>query len=460
MPVVRELSTKFTFDVDRSGIQRFNQVLGGMKRSIVVIGTLLGTGVGAKAVAKFGANLERARFQAGRFSEEIRTTGKFAKPLQERIDALSKSFKTAAFTESEAFNAFTQFSNVAEDFPTLEGRFGDFFEFAVLANKAGQLKDLPGVFTEMVEALRSGDPTFLEKLPGFSDVAGAKIRKLQEISQGAFFLPVQRRPQFFRLLLDGIEETREELRATAKEATETTAISKFQDALVKLERAAEKLGTVVLKGITPAIDALSELLNLIQADNVDLPVLTKIAEALGLIPSDAKKGEEAVKRLVETFADLGRAALAGIAIGLPFGIPPLLGAALGLAGGVGLKNLQRISEEEDFEGKIFKPGRERANEAIQQFRNIFPPDFFQRGGGDIPLGPSSAPTNPRKRDLGVPEVGKAPLFQPPIVNNSIQINVTGENPREIARIVTEKLRDMIGRASIEFTPVEGVSSVG
>ncbi len=484
MTTVRELSTRFSFDVDPQGIAKFNRTLGGMKRQVLAVGAALGVGLGFRSLVRFGESLERARFQAGRFSEAIRLTGKFIPDTQKKLDELRKTLGAGAFTDAQAFDAFASFANAAEDFPSLQGKFAEFFEFAVLLNKAGQLKNLGGVVTQMVDSLRTGDPAFLEALPKFSDIAGAKIRKLSQIMQQAFFLPVSQRPQFIKQITEAMAELREELEETAIRAKDTGP-GALGNALTELEQAAQKTGASILKFITPAIQGLTELLQLTQGEGDSFPVLEKMGRLLGLIPDRAKSGKEAIDSLIAALRALGIAAGVGIVAGLVVGLPPIIGAAIGLAGGVGFLKLKNLIEDPDFSfaelllgplekafedlGQLFttlvvdpianaiEDLKELFNDVIEPFNNLIP--NLNEPGSFLPEG-----LQPRERELKLTplrpgETSRTPVSATSQTRVNIQMNITGSNPDEIGRIVVAKLTEAIGRASIEFTPIEGVEGL-
>lgn len=431
MPTVRELSTKFSFDVDTQGVQKFNRILGGMKKQVLAVGAALGVGLGARALFNFGVNLERARFQAGRFSDIIRDTGKFAAPLQKRLEDLNKLFRDGAFTQAQAFDAFFAFSNAVEGFPTLKDKFGDFFEFAVLLNKAGQRNNLGERIQQVVDALKTGDVSFLKELPGFSDIAGAKIEKLQEILRGAFFLPVGQRAESGRRITAAMASLVQGLRDTAI-AADKTDVGKLNTAMTRLEQVAQRLGKSILKFITPAIEGLTELLNIIEGKGRDFPVLEKLGRFLGLIPGDAKKGKEAIDALFDSLKRLGFAAAAGVVAGLVVGLPPIVGAAIGIAGGIALLNLKEAAKQfftpsaEDLKG-VPKPG--------------------------VPFGPAvEAEQNFQRRRQQLQGIGPTGSLG----GANIQVFITGSNPLEIGRMVVEKLNEAVARASVPFTAIEGL----
>lgn len=429
MPTVRELSTRFSFDVDPKGIQKFNQTLNGMKRSILAVGSALGVGLGFRQLLRFGQDVDRARFQAERFSETLRKTGKFAKPLQDRLDGLNQALE-GAFTEADLFNAFVRFSNAVEDFPSMEGKFGEFFEFAVLLNKAGQFRDLSGTFERMVAGFENADPSFLEDLPKFSDLAGAKIRKLAQIVQGAFFLDVQKRPLAFRLLSEAMEGLTQELALTA-EAAGATGTGKIDDALTELEKAAQDLGKTILEFVSPAIEGLTELLRLVSGEGETFPVLEALGRSLGLISDSTKTGREAIAELKEALKDLAIGAVTGIVAGLVFGLPPLLGAAIGIAGTAGILQLEKLANDPEFDlGEKLRSG-------VQGLLDLFP-DLNIDGGEDGGAEDGGAVA---------PGLGRA---------GTVNININGGDVVEVRRVVIEAVENAVSAASIAFTPIEGV----
>lgn len=445
MPTVRELSTRFSFDIDPSGVAKYNRTMVGMKRQIIAVGAALGVGVGFRSLIRFGEGLERARFQAARFNEAIRLTGKFAPETQKRLDKLKDTLGSGAFTDAQAFDAFVQFANVAEDFPSLQGKFGEFFEFAVLLNKAGQLKNLGGVVQQMIEAFRTGDPTFLERLPKFSDIAGAKIRKLAQIMQGAFFLPAAQRPQFFKQITKAMDDLRPELERTAIAARETGP-GALGNALTELEKSAQKVGANILKFITPAITALSDLLALLSGEDRRFPALEKLGKALGLIPDRAKTGKEAIDELFKSLKTLGILAAAGIVAGLVIGLPPIVGAAVGIAGGVAFNKVRQLSEDPNLSLGDLLPDPVR--DLIEGIRKNIEPAPPGRGREALKNPLESGVRRQLDARTGSVNIEK------------IEMNITGDNPQEIGRVVVDKINEVIRKATIEFTSVEGVKGLG
>ncbi len=420
MPTIRELSTRFSFDVDPQGINKFNRTMNKMKNTILGIGTALGTGLGFRSLIRFGEDVQRAAFQARRFGAELDKDGKFIGETREKLDALTETLGNKAFTETQALDAFTQFAQLAKGFPSLQGKFAEFFEFAVLLNKAGQLRDLGGVMTRMVEAVKTADPSFLVDLTKLPALAGARISKLAQIIQGAFFLDVQKRPLAFRLLREAMDSVEEGLKKTAIAASKTD-VGKVDTALTELEEAAQNLGNNLLQFVTPAIEGLTELLQLVQGQGVDFPVLEAMGRALGLIPASAEAGEKAIEKLKESLTILAGSAIAGILAGLVLGLPPLIGAAIGVAGGAAFLKLKDMADEAQ-EGKEIFEGEN--------------PTLFVPGG----LHDATASTTSTIRN--------------------ITINIMGDDEGRIRRVVKEALEDTIGQASVSFTPIEGVVGIG
>ena len=472
MPTVQELVTKFSFDVDRSGIQKFQNTLTGVKRTILSVGTALGVGLGTKAMVRFGTETEEATFQAGRFNKIIKETGEFAAPLQNRLNKLNDMLGGSAFTDPEAFNAFTEFSNVAEGFPSIEGKFDEFFEFATLISKAGQLNDIAGTFSNLMNTIKTGDPGILADLPGITDIDVAKLQKMNDLLQGAFFLSPDQRPLAAKRILNLFSGVRSELQATAVAASQTGS-GELDKAKTELEKAAQNLGERLLGFLTPAIKGITELLKLVQGDGTTFPILESLGRALGLIPDKAKQGEESIDSLVASLKTLGVSAGAGIVAGLVFGLPPLLGAAIGMSVGFGAIKLSETLNNTEEEPRT-QAQADAANEELRKMAKehgviLEEADLFKPTTPALTPAPPSVPTTPALTPAppSVPTTPAAPTSAPPLVgannsrgNTTIHINVTGANPQEIAREVARRVSEVVGSAQREFTALEGVPGIG
>ncbi len=56
---LRELVTRFGFQVDKSGVNRFNQTVGGMKKQVLGLATALGVGFGGRELLRFGTDVKQ-----------------------------------------------------------------------------------------------------------------------------------------------------------------------------------------------------------------------------------------------------------------------------------------------------------------------------------------------------------------------------------------------------------------
>lgn len=446
MPTVRELVTRFSFDVDSRGVRKFTNTMSGMERRITRIGAVLGVGFGAKKLADVGLRLDRAANQARRFGAVIDDSNRFVGKIGDTIAALRN--RVGAFDQALPLEAFTTFQNLVEGFDKINVPFEEFFKFGVLIAKSGQ-EDLDTVMQALAQSLETGSVDLLEKLPGFGARLQARIEKVFGITGPGFFLKPEQRPQFFNTIFEELRKLEPELEKSASTVKDTAsgAATEFTS---EFETAAARLGNTLVKLLTKPLQLLTELLSLINDESPDLPVLSKIAEFLGVIGPGAKLGRDEIKKLKTLTVDLAAGMVAGIGIGLILGLPPIMGAVLGLGGGAGLNKLRDISEEQaaDREKGISK--------------RLFP-------GIESPLESENLEIDPntgfyRQKTPKVPDESASPTNQTPLSglfrsgsNVSITVNIQGDDTRTIGRKVVERLEEAISQASREFQTIEGVS---
>ncbi len=426
MPTVDELSTRFDFKVNRRGINEFNSAISGMKRTVLSLGAILGTGLGVAGVVRLATDLDRARFQATRFSETLRTTGKFSDELEEQLEFLQRRF--GGFRPEQTFAAFAEFGKIARGFPNLQDKFGAFFEFAVQANQAGQFGDVGMVFQQIVDAIKSGDPSFLRELALVSDIDTQGLAFISKQIESGVLFSSQARPLIVEKFLEAMQGVQRSLRgdALASLGTNTNKIADIQN---KLTEAAQRLADTLLTKLQPALDVITEILDLINGAPSEFPLLISIGKALGLIPEDAVSAKHAIDQLFRSLKILGIGAAAGIGLGLLLGLPPILGAAIGIAGGAAFIKLESLAE--DF--------------SLKDFLN----DNVINGLGDLV---------PSLEDFGDNEVLEGKRM-PTMMNipNIFNFNITGDNPEAIAQEVKKVVKDLLAGAALEFTPIEGIS---
>lgn len=283
MPVVRELTTRFSFDVDRRGVEKFNRTMGGMRNIIVGLAGALGVGLGVRSIVKWGMELNRAKF----FVEEL---GGMSKSTTRLIEDLEEEYGKA-FTETEGMNAFINFMKISEGFQGFEKLFDPLLEFSVLLTRsgAGRYGDFREIFEGILAASR-GDFGFLEQIIGITDIDVAELRKIGETVEGAFFLKPEARPEFFDLLMQLI--TREMPRQTeiATRAMEED-FTKLDIAGTKIKTTWQEITGELTKAMTPILETVNELLEKYDEDLVEAAgsAARAINDFFGIFRGEASK---------------------------------------------------------------------------------------------------------------------------------------------------------------------------
>ncbi len=265
---VRELTTKLTFDVDPRGVKKVESSISILKRSIKgMAGPLaaIGVALAGSKIAQIGLSLDQARSKFIQLGGTLTKSGKIAGELGRQLEDLDKLFKgREPFTRLDIFKAFVEFQNFAKDFPGIEDKFFEFFEFAALF-KVAQGGDFGNIFSRLVGSLQTGSAELLAELPGVSDLMRGQIEEIVRITAGAFRFPAQQRPLITRLLLDVIREQLPELKRAAALIAETPAAqadvlkNKFAEALGKISLAITDKLLPVIKILTDAMVSFSDL---------------------------------------------------------------------------------------------------------------------------------------------------------------------------------------------------------
>lgn len=167
MATIRQLTTRFNFETDTRGVQNFRNTLGGMKKTVLGVAAALGAGVAGKAVVQLGTGLESAAVAAGRFNDEIKLTDGSVRLTGEMADAWDRVQENIPGRVNMApfLRSFIQFRQLLKDRPI--------DEFNTLFETAGRLAVITGdnvesTFERLTKAATSGDFQPLQEIfPNF-----------------------------------------------------------------------------------------------------------------------------------------------------------------------------------------------------------------------------------------------------------------------------------------------------
>jgi hypothetical protein len=364
--VVKEFVTRFSFETDRRGISRFNNTIGNMNRKILGLGAALGVTFGGKKMLDAAKELDRAANQARRFGAPLSEANKFLGDLGATLDGFKSSI--GAFDQATPLKAFTRFKQVTEGLPDMGVKFDEFFKTGLLLAKAGQTP-VDEMFENLATAMETGSLDFLKGVPGIDARVRGSLEKIFQINAPGAFLNFLQRPGFVKGMFGVI---RKEIPRLEKDTADVLASPSggVDELTTKFEAAATKLGDSLLKILKPAIDSLNEMMDIINnTEGKEFPVLSKIAEMLGLIPKGASLAMDDIDRLKDHAKKLAIGMAAGIGLGMLVGIPPLMGAVLGLGGAALVTKLQT-----DYEASGAEPFNvmDSLREKFPGLENVFP----------------------------------------------------------------------------------------
>ena len=164
---LRELVTRFGFDVDKAGVDRFNQTVGGMKKQIVGLAGALGVGLGGRQILRLGTDARQTEVALKTAVSGIEGGFDLVSGAIERARTdLGNLGEIVTPQEGQAIAAsfFGAFEDVSDD--TL-GTFETFLRAAVTlaAQTGGEVTD---TFSAIFQAAREGVIEPLQALPGIT----------------------------------------------------------------------------------------------------------------------------------------------------------------------------------------------------------------------------------------------------------------------------------------------------
>lgn len=260
--ILRNLITRFGFDVDKKGVNKYNETVKGMKRSALKVAGIFGLGFGAKELWQAGQSAERASFLFKRLAQTdfqpLRQT--FADTRKE-INRIRKGAGNLITTK--------EFDRSAKDFLKTFGRgreqmklFSDLWSFSA-RESAITGKNVQEIMSGLQEGIKSGDFSSLLDLPGFDQFK----KKILEFQQQALDpntpdgrIAIQNRAKaFVNIIRKAQSEQNKSLRQLPPELLEADRTTKdFKETIDKLSRTIDNVLVPVLKSMSRLFENLTE----------------------------------------------------------------------------------------------------------------------------------------------------------------------------------------------------------
>lgn len=181
MTIIREVVTRFGFEVDEKGAKGIEKRVDGMKKGFGGLGKFIGValaGTGAKALFGMGQSIDRARFSAERFSGiKLNKLQAEFRATQKELDSIKKGAGEIV-TEKEFLVAAAGFTKVFGKGEKQFSTFKDIFAFAAKqASLTGQ--SVNSIFEQIQGGITGGGFDALLDVPGF-DIFKKKMLEFQQ----------------------------------------------------------------------------------------------------------------------------------------------------------------------------------------------------------------------------------------------------------------------------------------
>lgn len=262
MPTLREVTTRFKFETDKKGVDKFERTMkrmrGGTRRLAKLFGITLGV-AGITAMGKLGVSIERARFNMERFSGvNTRQLNQQLKGVQVSLDAIRQGFGSK-ITDKNFFTAGTEFFKV---FGKGEGQMEAFRRTFELAAKLSLLtgKNVDQLFSSITQGIESGNFGFLADIPGFTKT---RIQNLQDqlnaIAPGGEFTSGIGRAQRLNAFLRNTGRSSGVINKNLRAIPD--AVFEADQAAANFKKTMDNLAQSVTKLLVPALNKLNILLD-------------------------------------------------------------------------------------------------------------------------------------------------------------------------------------------------------
>lgn len=263
--ILRHLVTRFGFDVDKKGVNQYENTVKGMKRSAMRVAGIFGLGFGAKQLWDAAQGAERAEFLFKRMAKtdfrQMRSVLSETREEMDRIREGSGSLLTTKEFDQSARRFLKDFGRGREQMRL----FKDLWSFAS-RESAITGKNVMEIMSGLQEGIKGGDFGSLLELPGFDQFQ----KQLQEFQQQAIDpgepggrIAIQNRARAF---LDIIRKARSEqnrsLQQLPEELLQANKTSKdFAETMDRLSRTIDDALVPVLKRLNSLFESFHEKLD-------------------------------------------------------------------------------------------------------------------------------------------------------------------------------------------------------
>ncbi len=317
MAELRELTTRFGFDVDRSGVQKFNSAITGMRRQITGLAGVFGVGIGGRQLLETAKSAEQAeaalRGATAGFPGGAELVIESIKKVQAELDGL-KEGAGQIITPAEGKAIGASFFGAFEDF-SKEG-FATFETFLSSALKLSLQTgaEVTQVFSAIQQSAISGSIDPLRQLPGITETIVRQFQFLTGLIDGVD-------PTGVTQLAINVDRVRDALES-ANPAVDNF-IKNLPNGLLAVRRTGKEveegfqnLSQTIIKALAEPIKLISEFVGQLNEGvsasdalsnalkNIDVPPAVRTAlELAGLLPEeeptppDIEKGERIGERI-------------------------------------------------------------------------------------------------------------------------------------------------------------------
>ena len=257
MPVLREVVTRFKFEQDKKGVNKFNRTMRGMKNNVRGLAKLFGISLGlvaAKSLFNMGIAAEKARFDVKRLG------GVSMKKLIGQFNAIKNSSKAlSGLREQDFFKSGAAFFKVFGGGEKQAKQFVRLFELAAKLSRLTN-QNVTDVFKQLGQGIETGDFSFLNEIKGFDKTRIQNIKdELNIIAPQGEFLSGTRRAQKLNKLLNLTAGATRQIDNSLKNVP--PAMIKSQKAAEKFKDTMDKLAVILTSEMVPALRELNKTLS-------------------------------------------------------------------------------------------------------------------------------------------------------------------------------------------------------
>ncbi len=273
---LRDVKTRFTFEQDSAGIQKFNTSVKGMKKQLVGLGALLGVTLTGKGLVELGLTAEQAEEKLrGAVSaidgNAVKVIKDSIKEVQDEMNKL-KAGAGEIITPAEGKLVAERFFSVFED--TSEESIGVFKALlrTALAESIRTGEGTEAVFAKIFDGLKSGSIEALKGLPGVTEETALKFQALTGLFSNIDFENVAQ----LRLNMGRVRDVLDEIKPSIE-----GFVAGVSDPLITFRATATEARESFLGLGATIVTSMSEPLDVIRQLFTDINNGIPLVEALG-----------------------------------------------------------------------------------------------------------------------------------------------------------------------------------